>query len=293
MEWNDYRIILAIYRARGLPGAASELGVTLSTVFRRLEKIEEQIGQSLFTKTRQAYVPTDIGAVLVKAAERIEIEVTAGARAVTGRDQELSGVLRVTASEVFATFFLARHLPRFREIHPYVRVEIISDNGLVSLASRKADVALRPVRPADETLIGRKVSEIHWSIYRSAKAPNDRVDPLDFNGDEAFVGFIAETEDMRRALTERVEPEGIRILDRSNSLLTNAALAQSGAGDAVLPVILGDSWPGLRNLSIPVPESAGELWVVCHRDMHRSARVRALFDYVIDAAKTDRLLRSR
>jgi len=291
MDWNDFRLILAISRAQGLPGAAKELGVTLSTVFRRLEKLEDQLSKSLFTKIRQAYVPTEIGMEMVRTAERIEVEVLAGERAVSGQDQQLTGSLRVTTSEVFATFFLARHLPQFHNRYPQLKIEVLSGNELFSLAGRKADVALRPVRPADESLVGRKIADIPWGIYRSRQYA-EMADRHTMNSDPpAFIGFTSETEEIQRTLVNRAEPEGVDIRGRSNSLVTNAALAQAGMGDALLPCILGESWPGLRCIKMPVQEVAGELWIVCHRDLYGNARVRALFDFVIEVSKTDTMLK--
>ena len=100
LVWNDYRVVLAIARARKLSAASEALGVTLSTVFRRLERIEEQLGTRLFDRRPGGYIPTEAGKELAHAAERMEQEALAGDLAVTGRDQRLHGTLRVTATRL-------------------------------------------------------------------------------------------------------------------------------------------------------------------------------------------------
>ena len=112
LGWDDYRIVLEIARGQGLAGAAQSLDVTLSTVYRRLERIEETMDARLFDRRKGNYEPTDAGRAIVDAAERMETEALAADRTVIGRDQQLTGSLRITATELFATCFLARHLLR-------------------------------------------------------------------------------------------------------------------------------------------------------------------------------------
>ncbi|WP_373050278.1 LysR family transcriptional regulator [Thalassovita aquimarina] len=291
MDWDDYRLLLSIARSRGLPGAASELGVSVSTVFRRLEKIEEERAQRLFTRARQDYVPTEIGIELVRVAESIETEVQRGERAISGRDQQLTGTLRVTASEVIANYFLARHIPDFRTRHPQLSMEILSGNSIFSLEDQTADIALRPVRPTDVNLVGRKVAELHWGRYCSA-SPQGAAEGRESDREpEEIIGYSSGPISIQEKLLGRATSKHSEVFWRSNSLVTNAAIAQASRSTALLPCILGESWPGLRCVEAPIPEVAGELWIVCHKDMHRTARIRAFFDFVIETARSDPFLR--
>lgn len=288
IAWDDYRLVLAIARAGGLPGAAQSLGVTLSTVFRRLERIEEALGARLFDRQRGSYQPTEAGHELVRAAERMEQDALSADRAITGRDQQLTGTLRLTATEALATCFLARHIPTFHREHPGIIVEIISDNRLLSLAGREADIALRPTRPTEETLIARKAGTINWGIYASkAGWPSlDAVTDLSELSGRAFIDWDGGP--ASRWLEGAIAPEKIPI--RTGSLITNAAITASDEFLAVLPCMVGALWPGLRTVLAPLPDLAGELWVTTHEDMRGNARVRVLFDYLIAAAAADKAL---
>ncbi len=292
LAWDDYRLVLAVARAGGLPGAAERLGVTISTVYRRLERVEDALGVRLFDRLRGGYQSTEAGRELMSAAERMEQEALAGDRAVTGRDQQLSGTLRVTASEVLAAFFLSRHVPTFRSEHPGLFVEIISDNRRLSLADREADVALRPRRPKEETLVGRKVGTIRWGIYAGPEVCEryGAVSELSALAGEDFIGWEgspAANEAM--AWLEGAVPDA-KILYRSSSLITNAALAAAGKVLAPLPCLLGSVWPGLGSVLAPASKEPGELWIATHQDLRRNARVRALLDHLATAAKADRVL---
>lgn len=291
MEWDDYRLLLSIARNRGLPGAAAELRVSVSTVFRRLEKIESERAQRLFSRARQDYMPTEIGQELVRVAESIETEVQRGERAISGRDQQLTGTLRVTASEVVATYFLARHIADFRMLHPQLSIEILSGNSVFSLENQTADIALRPVRPTEGNLMGRKLAELHWGRYRSAASGVASKGGESARDQGEIIGFSSGTGSVHDVLVDRATPKMPDVFLRSNSLVTNAAIAQASSSTVLLPCILGECWPGLRCVEAPIPEIAGELWVVCHTDLHRTARIRAFFDFVIEVARSDPFLR--
>ena len=106
MDWNDLRFLLAVNRASGLKGAARALGTNPSTVYRRLEALEGQLGVQLFERRRGGYRPTTIGALIAERAQRIEGETLAIERQVIGADRRLEGQIRVSTNEAFGSYLL-------------------------------------------------------------------------------------------------------------------------------------------------------------------------------------------
>lgn len=143
MEWDDLRIVLAVFREGTLSGAARRLGVTHSTVFRRLGAIEEQMGARLFERFRDGYVPTPAGETAAKAAARLEDEVLTLERRLSGQDQKPSGIVRITTTDTLGTI-LMRHLPAMRAVHPEIQFEIAISNSMANLTRREAEIAIRP-----------------------------------------------------------------------------------------------------------------------------------------------------
>ncbi|WP_236000613.1 helix-turn-helix domain-containing protein, partial [Bradyrhizobium uaiense] len=86
LDWNDLRLVLAVAREGSLSGAARKLGVTHSTVFRRLGTIETAIGTRLFERFRDGYAPTPAGETAAASAARLEDEVLALERRLAGQD---------------------------------------------------------------------------------------------------------------------------------------------------------------------------------------------------------------
>jgi DNA-binding transcriptional LysR family regulator len=290
LDWNDLRLVLAIARSGSLAGAGRALGVNHSTVFRRLNACEGAMGVRLFERTAQGYAPTAAGERLVAAAERIETEVIEADRELTGRDHRLAGRLRVTSSETLAFRVLTRHLAAFRRLHPGIQVELAIDNRQLDLSKREADVALRADRPMQGDLYGRKLADIAWSVYgaRTYLAEHGRPPAESALSEHQLIGWDAAATRLKAAawLAGHAPPEAIAY--RCGSLLNQLVAAKTGIGLAVLPCYLADPEPELERVLAPLPDLATELWLITHRDLRNTARVRAFMDAVGDALARER-----
>jgi DNA-binding transcriptional LysR family regulator len=292
-DWNELRLILAVARAAGLTGAAKGLGIDHSTVFRRLQALEARLGLPIFERLPGGlYQPTAAGERMVAAAERMEDETLALARDIAGRDPRLSGRLRVTSSETLAYRMLTRQIGQFRCAHPGIVVELTVDNRMLSLSRREADIALRPVRPREGDLWGRRLAAVAWTVYgrrdneaaRAIAGPQDLAAHALIGWDEAVTGIGAAD-----WLTAMAPPSAF--VYRSGSLINQLVAAKSGIGLAALPCYLGDPEADLvRVLAEPVPALERELWIVTHSDLKRTARVRAFFELVGDSLIAERAL---
>src|SRR5207248_233562 len=113
-------------------------------------------------------------------------------RDIAGRDHHLSGRLRVTSSETLAYRKLTGHLARFRQTHPGIVVELVVDNRVLNLARREADIALRPMRPKEGDLWGRKLADVAWTIYGAVAYLEERagaISSADDLGRHALIGW--------------------------------------------------------------------------------------------------------
>jgi DNA-binding transcriptional LysR family regulator len=294
-DWNDPRLVLAVHRAGTLAAAAGALGFDHSTVFRRLNALEKRLGVRLFERLPGgSYQATPAGAQMAAAAERMEDEALSLERDIAGRDHRLSGRLRVTSSETLAASLLTRHLAVFRETHPGIVIELVIDNRILSLSRHEADIALRPVRPREGDLWGRKLAEVGWTLYAASSvlkrvglaisaAENTARFPL-IGWEDAMTGVKAAD------WFARTVPDSAFVY-RTNSLVNQLTAAKAGIGAALLPCYLGDGQPGLaRVLADPIPELTGELWMVTHAALKGTARVRAFFEIVGEGLARERAL---
>jgi DNA-binding transcriptional LysR family regulator len=254
--------------------------------------MEESVSVRLFDRLRDGYTPTDAGRSVIAAAERMEEETVTADRIITGGDLRLTGTIRVTAPELFASCFLARHLSEFRAAHPSLEVEIIADDRRVSLAERDADLAVRVTRPSEPTLFGRMIATMCWGLYAGEALATQ----LKGNGgaarleDALFVGWEGSVPAQTvSAWLDQRWPDA-RYLCRTTSLIANAAAAARGPAVVPLPCILGAQTPGLVALEKPLGALAVEIWILTHQDLRGNARVRALMDHLALAAVHDQAL---
>jgi DNA-binding transcriptional LysR family regulator len=287
MEWDDLRCVLAVVRERSLTSAAASLGVSHTTVGRRVRALEETLGVRLFDRTPDGFVPTTAGHDIAEVAERMEGEVLSLEGRVVGRDAQLRGKLRVATMDILFHRFHGG-FSSFAARYPSVELTIAASDTEVSLARREADVALRMSSSPPGYLVGRKVGRIEFAVYGS-KALVRRIGARASYGDYPWIHWD-ERLDMRW-LDEWLAKNapGARIAMRVDvgSLLLRQAIA-AGIGVHFLACFEGDADPGLRRIG-PIAAGYGrDLWLLTLPDLAATARIRAFMDHMDDHVRANR-----
>src|SRR6478672_2060213 len=163
----DLELLLALVRGRTLGGAAERLQVDASTVFRSVKRIEKDLGEMLFERGRQGYLPTDLALELASHAERIESQLQAAREAAFKSGGEPSGTLRITTTDTILHGLLLPVLGRFTAAHPRIELELVAANTLANLSRRDADVAIRATRKPPEHLVGTRLGTLHSAVFAS------------------------------------------------------------------------------------------------------------------------------
>jgi DNA-binding transcriptional LysR family regulator len=280
LSWDDFRYVKAIADTRSLSLAADSLGVNHSTVFRRLGQIEEQLGSRLFERSRTGYGLTMCGEQMVELAARMDEDIINFERKATGRDLRPSGELRVTTSDLVLRHVLLDPLVRFRRAYPEIVLELLVSTQLLNLSKRDADIAVRTVyQTPPEGLIGEKIADLGWAVFGSCAMASQPFDLARAGKEHDWVALLDHVAVARMAKWYRHNVDESRIVYRANTMVGLAEAASAGMGLALLPNYIVDAFPGLTQLTPPLPELKGELWVFTHPDLYSSARVRAFFDF--------------
>ena len=108
MDWNDLRHFLAVARTGSTLAAGRELGVSQSTTARRIEALETAIGVKLFERRQSGYALTEAGQALLETAVTVENAASAFTSKAGSLARGLSGTVRFTTNELFATNVLMR-----------------------------------------------------------------------------------------------------------------------------------------------------------------------------------------
>jgi DNA-binding transcriptional LysR family regulator len=280
MEWDDLKTFLAISREGTLSAAARSLGVTQTTVGRRLDALHKRAGVRLLQKTPSGYVLTPAGEHILANVQTMEAEALAVELAVTGDDVRLGGIVRVTMVSLIATKVIAPTLADFHARYPDIVIEINVDPHPLNLARREADIALRIGKFDQNDVIVRKVGEFTMSVFAApdylAKygtpdftngAPGHRkvTAGVDFMSGSTFGWFEGLTS--RATVTLRANME------------VQIEACREGLGLGCLPDYVAEDMPGLVKVDAPAAPPR-ELWLGVHRDLHGAPRIRAVLDHI-------------
>ena len=104
--------------------AAGTLGVSHSTVARRIDTMERKLAGRLFDRLPTGYVVTAAGEDMLKVAELVENEMDGLERRILGHDRKLAGRVRVTMVDGLATGLLMPHLADFTRKYPDIELEV-------------------------------------------------------------------------------------------------------------------------------------------------------------------------
>lgn len=285
-DWNDLRHFLAVARCGSTVAAAKVLNVNQSTVHRRLDELEKQLGRHLVVRHPTGYKLTELGQAIVTYAERVEEAVQALERRLAASDTELAGTVRVTCPEVLGLRLMRSQLiKKFNDRYPSLRVEIIVSDKYLDLAKGEADIAFRACTPmpTDLTLFGRKIAPSPWAVYasRGYVERHGGVDRSDEISRHAVIHFEASMRDHPAARwLQSVAPDA-NVAARGSGLPAALTAVKSGVGVGVLPVNLGDNESDLVRLFGPIPDLPLDIYLLIHEDLKETPRMRAFFDFII------------
>ena len=275
----DLELLLALVRDRSLQGAAERLKVDTSTVFRSIKRIEKDIGELLFERGRQGYLPTELGRELASHAERIESHLQEAREAAAKGGAEPAGVLRITTTDTVLNGLLLPVLGKFTSAHPQIDLELIATNTLANLSQRDADVAIRATRKPPEHLVGSKLGALTSAVFASQAYLDRSGGAIDLEKADwiALDESLAEHPSVRwrRQRYPKVQPRY-----RCNSVLSVAGSVVWGLGVGVAPMFLLKDHPQVRIVEGPVEELQTDLWMLAHPDTRHLKRVKLLFEFL-------------
>jgi DNA-binding transcriptional LysR family regulator len=286
MDWDHFRTFEAVARHGSLTRAAEALEISQSTVSRHLAKLEADADAQLFSRDTPVQL-TERGLALLEAV-RPMVDAALAARAALEATPEIRGLVTLTTVGELVRWVLAGRLGSFYARYPHVRLRILANNRLDSLAAGEADLAVRLVRPRRGDLVARKLRTESYALFASHRlALGDEVPWLGLTG---TLAAIAEQRYAERAFRSR--PARLLVED-----VESLALAvQAGLGVAVLPRALASWLDGLVEVRpedvgarAPGPVPSRDLWLVVHRSKQRVPRVRAVLEWLEEAFRESAL----
>jgi DNA-binding transcriptional LysR family regulator len=283
-DWNDLRYFLAVARHHSTIAAGKSLGLSQSTVQRRVNELEKRIGRQLMARHPSGYRLTEFGEALLPYAERVEAAAVDFELRVKDTARELTGVIRVTCPEpIVYRMTKSALIDRFHSRHPGLRIEFVTSDRYLDLSKGEVDVAFRSGDTEDE-LVGRKIADSIWAVYasRAYVERHGRPAQVEDLSSHSWVGFDESLSQHRAAKWLSEVVPNVTMSARHTSVLGLVSAVKSGIGIGALPTALGDAEPDLLRVLGPIPELARSWRLLVHPDLRRVPRIAAFFDFVVE-----------
>ncbi|MEM7728600.1 MAG: LysR family transcriptional regulator [Pseudomonadota bacterium] len=283
-NWDDHRLILAIYRAGTLRAAAERLNVTHTTVARKLSALETSQPMPLFVRSGRSYRISDYGKQCIRVAERMEALNYEAERLRRGAADTLSGPLSLSVPRAFLQLGgLLDDLDGFAKAHPGIELSIVASDSLADLDRGQSDVVLRGQIGPDPHLVGRLVSPIGLKFYGQR-------DYLEATSPDAYQWISAPLE---RSDGQAVPPAWLSASPYPDApirlviddIVSRFLAVSEGLGLGRLACFMAETDPGLVEIGHSEAVHAYDLWILTHPDLRHAPKVKAVMQWLWDALR--------
>ncbi|MEL6180395.1 MAG: LysR family transcriptional regulator [Myxococcota bacterium] len=269
MDWRDLRYALALGQHTSLKRAGAALGVDSTTVSRRIQALEAELGATLFVRTRNRWRPTAAGEAVLTRCERMAQQVRALRHDVDRASGQVHGKVRLTAINAVFTTWLVPHMDGLRRRYPDLEIELFATNAIVDLFKGQADVALRLKPPTKAGLVTKRLTTIPMVVAGrpelAARPPQER--PV------ILIGFL----DSETPENHAVKACGGTVACTATSFSVVVSLVREGLGIGALPREMA-LVEGLTILNHDV--GTRRIWRAVPEEIAHAPRIRAVTDWL-------------
>lgn len=280
----DLEVLLALARGGNLADAGKRLAANASTVFRTVQRIEKQLGQTLFTRSRSGYLANDMALSIVSHAEKIEAELDAARTASLATQNEVSGMVRLTTTDSILQGMVIPKLGELAAQHPRLQLELLASNDVANLSKRDADIAIRGTSKPPEHLVGHHLGRAQFALYVSKALFEAEGRKKDLNLYDWIVLDDAMPDHPAMKWRKKNYP---KIVPRYHlgSLVALGEAVRCGLGVGMMSTFKAKNDPNLQALT-PVQEDCGiDVWILAHPESRHLRRIAAVYTYFSKALR--------
>lgn len=281
MNWDDLKIFLDVTRRPKLEGTAAHLHVDATTISRRIKRLEQDLGETLFERTRRGHILTPAGEQLATQVEAME-SVSLDIRSKTSAEQSAEGRIRLGVTEGLGSAIIAPALVQFRERHPKINIDLVALSGFVSVPKRQADMSILLTRPNTGRLKIRRLSDYTLRLF-ATRDYLDRAPVINSRSDlqnHTLVGYV---DDLIYSAQLRYFDEllpGLTPQICSTSIRAQLEIIASGAGIGIVPAFMASQMPNLIEVLPNDISVTRSFWLAVHEDVATLTRNRLMVDFL-------------
>lgn len=281
-SWEDLKVFLACVEHRSFRRGAQMLGMTDTTVMRRVGRLEAALGFALFVRHQSGLQLTDEGRAILDDARKMERASFDILRRAAQADPDLKGVVRIAATEGIGAYWVLPKLVDFQAAYRSLTVDLRCAMEPASVSRLETDIAIQFQPPDDPNLIVSRLGRLH--VYPFASRSYVR--------DFGLPASIADLANHRVVLqlapqldgTAYVRLMGLDILASMPGIRTNSSTAtlyavERGVGIGMLPTYTLAMGARLVPVDLGLHHHL-DLWLTYHPELKRSARHMLLVDWL-------------
>ncbi|MCU1425994.1 MAG: HTH-type transcriptional activator TtdR [Microbacteriaceae bacterium] len=274
---DDLLVLLAVARTGRFTSAAEALGLNHTTVSRRIAALEKTLSGRVLSRTGVGWDLTELGRRAAAAAEAVE-------SAVTGFDREpdaprqLTGVVRLTATDGFSAYIAAPAIAKLQRAHPALSVEVVTvtrralqhRSGIdIEVVVGEPQVHRAEAYPLGEYMLGMYASR----EYLASQGRPTTVEEMERHPLVYFVDSMLQVDDLDAP--RRLVPS-MRDSLTSTNVFVHVEATRAGAGIGLLPCFMADRHADLERVLPAVFAERLPYWMVLRTDSLRQPAVAAV-----------------
>jgi len=172
-NWDDLKYLLAVADHGTLSAAAENLGSNVTTVSRRVKRLEEEIGCVLLDRSGEGWRPTAMADGLITTARTMRAAMATAEYSLARGAQDLSGQVLISSKPFVNSLALVPAIPTFVSASPTLELQLDYTTKAYSLARGEADITLQYAEPCEGRLVRRKLATFGVGIYRPRGARSE------------------------------------------------------------------------------------------------------------------------
>jgi DNA-binding transcriptional LysR family regulator len=279
-DWNRARAFLVTAEEGSLSAAARALGMAQPTLGRQVDALEEELGVVLFERVGRGFTLTPSGMELLDHVRAMGDAANRVSLTAAGQSQSIEGKICIAASETYAALLLPPIIAKLRRAEPGIEIEIVASSTASDLRRREADIAIRNFQPIEPDLIAKKIRDVPARLYAAPSYLERIGNPL-LPYDLRHADFISI--DNSGMFLKGLNALGLNLTKRNFPIMTENylvmwELVKHGLGIGILDGNIGDAEPRVRRALPDLDPFMFPIWLVAHRELNTSRRVRVVFD---------------
>ena len=289
MDWSWLEAFQIVAKSGSLSAAARASGISQPTLSRHIAALEKHLGVTLFDRTSQGLSLAPAGLGLVEHANDMLTAASRFSLHAEGHTRKIEGTVRVTASEVVATYLLPNLIAKLQSAEPQIQIEILASDSSGNLLQREADIALRMYQPKQQDVIAKKLGNLHIGLYAShhyLKTHGEPTELMHIKGHK-LIGY-----DTNPTMIEGYKIAGADLSRfdfniRCDDQPAGWELCKAGCGIGVMQQCIGNRCDEVKPLFNGQTVHKLPVWLTAHAELRTSARINRVYQFISEHFEVD------